>query len=253
VCLHGVPASCFLYRKVIDELATRGLRGLAFDLPGLGLAERPSDFDYTWTELGRFSHEAVDALGLDRFHLVVHDIGGPVGFELAAASPERILSLTLLNTIVEVDCFERPWVMEPFVVRGVRRLWLGSIRGPSFLGPMYALGVKNRRASSPAELMAYAELLKRGDGGEAFLKIMRGFERTRTKRDLYLSTVRDARYPVQVLWGRDDPALTLKGAGEVARRAVGLERIDTVPGRHFLQEDHAPAIAERVAATRGSG
>ena len=85
VCLHGVPASCFLYRKVLRELAARGLRGIAFDLPGLGLADRRATFDYTWTGLGRFCAAAVDALGLDRFHLVVHDIGGPAGFELCAA------------------------------------------------------------------------------------------------------------------------------------------------------------------------
>ena len=90
VCLHGVPASSFLYRKVIDELVARGLRGIAFDLPGLGLAARPVDFDYTWTGLGEFAVAAVDELGLDRFHLVVHDIGGPVGFEVAAAAPERV-------------------------------------------------------------------------------------------------------------------------------------------------------------------
>jgi pimeloyl-ACP methyl ester carboxylesterase len=33
VCLHGVPASSFLYRKVLTELSTRGLRGVAFDFP----------------------------------------------------------------------------------------------------------------------------------------------------------------------------------------------------------------------------
>ena len=42
VCLHGVPASSFLYRKVLRELAARGVRGIAFDLPGLGLADRPA-------------------------------------------------------------------------------------------------------------------------------------------------------------------------------------------------------------------
>src|SRR5947208_16900411 len=95
VCVHGVPASCFLYRKVLDELAARGLRGVAFDLPGLGLADRPRELDYSWTGLGRFAMAAVDALGLDSFHLVLHDIGGPVGLELAAALPERVLSITL--------------------------------------------------------------------------------------------------------------------------------------------------------------
>ena len=68
VCLHGVPASSFLYRKVVTELASRGLRGIAFDLPGLGLADRPVVADYTWTGLGRFASAAVDALGLERFH-----------------------------------------------------------------------------------------------------------------------------------------------------------------------------------------
>ena len=66
VCLHCVPASCFLYRKSLRELAARGLRGIAFDLPGLGLADRPAAFDYTWTGLGRFCAAAVDALRLDR-------------------------------------------------------------------------------------------------------------------------------------------------------------------------------------------
>src|SRR5215470_4415138 len=44
VCLHGVPASCFLYRKVLRELEARGLRGIAFDLPGSGspIAPPPS-------------------------------------------------------------------------------------------------------------------------------------------------------------------------------------------------------------------
>lgn len=248
VCLHGVPTSSFLYRKVVEELGARGLRGIAFDLPGLGLADRPRDFDYTWTALGRFCHEAVDALELDRFHLVVHDIGGPVGFELAAAAPERVRSLTLLNTMVDAQGFERPWVMEPFVVRGLRRVWLGSMTRPSYLGLMYLMGVKDRVASSPAELMAYIDLLKRVDGGDAFLRIMRGFERTPAKSELYRSAVRGVPYPVRVLWGRDDPALTVGTAGESVRRAVGIDRLETVPGRHFLQEDQAPAIAARVAA-----
>lgn len=32
----------------------------------------------------------MDAMKIERFHLVVHDIGGPVGFEVAAYAPERV-------------------------------------------------------------------------------------------------------------------------------------------------------------------
>ncbi|GAC1524687.1 MAG: alpha/beta hydrolase [Thermoleophilaceae bacterium] len=246
VCIHGVPASCFLYRKLLGELAARGLRGVAFDLPGLGLAGRPSPFDYSWTGLGRFCLAAVDALGLDRFHLVVHDIGGPIGFELAAAAPDRVRSLTVLNTMLEVDSFRRPWFMEPFAIRGLGEIALATLVKPAFRELMYRKTIGERRAVPAGEIDAYFDLLKREDGGRAFLKIMRGFERTEKKRRLYEGVVRDDRYPVRIVWGKDDPGLTLAVHGEQMRRATGLE-IHTVPAKHFLQEDQAPAIAEHVA------
>jgi pimeloyl-ACP methyl ester carboxylesterase len=247
LCMHGVPASSFLYRKVLAELAARGLRGVAFDLPGLGLADRPAGYDYTWSGLGRFCAAAADALGIERFHLVVHDIGGPVGFELAATMPDRIASLTLLNTIVAVENFKRPWMMEPFARRALGELWLRSMSKPMFRQLMYRVGIEDRPATPPAELDAYVDLLKRDDGGRAFLQIMRGFERTAEKQALYERVLSESRYPVQIVWGADDPALKLGVHGEEARRAAGLEQIHTVPAKHFLQEDQAPAIAEQIA------
>ena len=251
VCLHGVPASCFLYRKVLRELAARGLRGIAFDLPGLGLADRPATFDYTWTGLGRFCSAAVDALGLGRFHLVVHDIGGPAGFELAAAMPERIASLTVLDTLVEVDTFQRPWSMEPFARRGLGQAYLRTLSKPAFRLLMRLQGVQDPTAVPRAEVDAYLDLLRTGDGGRAFLKIMRGFERTRAKRDLYHRVLGDRRYPVQVVWGASDPVLKLTVEGEAARRAAGAGAIHTLPAKHFLQEDQAPAIAGHIARLAG--
>lgn len=247
VCVHGVPASSFTWRKVLGELAREGLRGVAFDLPGLGLAARPRDFDYSWTGLGRWCVAAVDALGLDRFHLVVHDIGGPVGFELAASVPERVRSLTVLNTMVEVDAFRRPWMMAPFARPIVGELWLASMARPLFRALMRYAGIGDRRAVADEEIDAYLDLLRREDGGRAFLRIMRGFERTAEKRERYRAVVRADRYPVQVVWGADDPALPLRPYGEQAARAAGVE-LQTVPARHFLQEDQAAAVAARVAA-----
>jgi len=248
LCVHGVPTSSFLYRKVLDELAARGLRGVAFDLPGLGLADRPERFDYTWTGLGGYCAAAVDALELEDFHLVVHDLGGPVGFELAAAMPDRVKSLTVLNTIVDVDTFKRPWSMEPFARRGIGELYLRTLSKPAFRVLMGLQGVTDRSKVTGAELDAYVDLLKREDGGRAFLRIMRGFERTPAKRDLYRSVVGSERYPVQVVWGAQDPALKLDPHGEAARRAAGATTIHRLPAKHFLQEDQAPAIAELVAA-----
>jgi pimeloyl-ACP methyl ester carboxylesterase len=247
VCVHGVPASSFLYRKVIAELAVRGLRGVAFDLPGLGLADRPIDFNYSWTGLGRFCAAAVDALGLERFHLVVHDIGGPVGFELAAAVPDRVATLTVLNAVVSVNGFKRPWSMEPFARRGIGELYLRTLNKPVFRMLMRLQGIGDTSAVSSSELDAYLDLLRQGDGGRAFLRIMRGFERTAEKQRLYEAVLRDGPYAVQIVWGSNDPALKLAVHGEQARVAAGLDEIHTVPAKHFLQEDQAPAVAEYVA------
>jgi pimeloyl-ACP methyl ester carboxylesterase len=109
-------------------------------------------------------------------------------------------------------------------------------------------GIADLSAVTRAELDAYVALLREKDGGRAFLQIMRGFERTSEKRKLYESVLRDRPYPVQVVWGANDPALKLAVHGEIARRAAGLEEIHhTVPAKHFLQEDQAPALAEYVA------
>ena len=129
VLLHGVPTSSFLYRKVLPVLADEGMRATAFDFPGLGLAERPEGFDYSWSGLATWTGAAIDTLGLDRVHLVVHDIGGPIGFEWAIRNPDRVLSMTVLNTLVDVASFRRPWPMHPFSIPGSARSGCGRRRG----------------------------------------------------------------------------------------------------------------------------
>jgi haloalkane dehalogenase len=104
----------------------------------------------------------------------------------------------------------------------------------------------------PGELDAYVDLLKRGDGGRAFLRIMRGFELTREKRDLYVGVLGSDAHPVRVVWGDRDPALKLATHGQAARRAAGVTDIARVPGKHFLQEDQSPAIADHVARIAGT-
>jgi pimeloyl-ACP methyl ester carboxylesterase len=245
VLMHGVPASCFLYRKVIAELAARGKRGIAFDLPGMGLADRPDPYDYTWTGLGRFSLAAIDALQIERFHLVVHDIGGPIGFEVARAIPDRIASLTLLNTVVDPHQFSRPWPMAPFAVPVLGWIWLNAMTPWLFERLWYLKGIADRSSMTKEEIEAYFRLLKRNDRGKAFLAVMKGFELTPEKTALYHAALHAVPYPVRILWGADDTALTLKNHGERARRACGV-KLETVPGKHFFPEEQAAAIAARL-------
>jgi haloalkane dehalogenase len=253
VLMHGLPSSSFLYRKVIPELAARGLRALSFDLPGLGFADRPADFDYTFTGLGRFAVAAVEALRLDRFHLVVHDAGGPVGFELAATIPDRVRSLTLLNTVVDIDTV--PFPMEIYARFATGQRW-PALPPPRITRELiYRIGIRNRAAVPPEEVDAYRELVLRADNGRAYLRIMRNLQRTPEKARRYKAAVdtRSVPYPVQIVWGVDDPILSLRRHGMAAREAAGLPTIRALPGKHFLQEDMAPEIAGAVAALALAG
>jgi pimeloyl-ACP methyl ester carboxylesterase len=245
LCLHGVPTSAFLYRKVLDELAGRGLHGIAVDLPGLGFADRPADFDYSWSGLAAWAHDCLDALGHERVHLVVHDIGGPVGFDLIRRAPDRIASLLVLNTIVSVERFRRPWVMAPFAIPVVGEAYLRATPRPAFVELMRRVGVATDVPR--AELAAHHALLRRGDGGRAFLAIMRSFERTAPFERGIREALAARRFPAAVAWGMRDRLLPAATHGADAVAALGLDRLHELHASHLVPEDAPGEVAELVA------
>jgi pimeloyl-ACP methyl ester carboxylesterase len=245
-CIHGVPTSSFLYRKVINSLADKGYRGICMDLPGLGLSARPEDFDYTFSGLADFLAKAVKELGLEKYHLVVHDIGGPIGFALATLQREKILSITILNTWLDVVNFEKPLVMRPFEKNILGEAELKVISHNTWPIMFKSMGVVNDEEITAEEIKAYVDLLKREDHGKAFLKIMRNFEDSEKFRDRCYSAVQNVKYPVQAVWGAKDPALTLDRYGKEILEIANLEHITELPSKHFLQEEVWMSIADKI-------
>jgi haloalkane dehalogenase len=250
VLMHGIPVSSFLYRKVLPLVAERGLRGVAFDLPGLGLAEKRSDYDYSWSGLGRWTGEAIDALGIDRCHLVLHDIGGPIGLEWGLRNRERIRSLTVLDTLIDVAHFRRVWTMDLARPPLLGPLWVATIRPPVARWLFYLQGIGDRSATPADEVDAHLALLHRDGGGGTFRKIVRGFELTEEKERFYTDGLRESDWRTAILWADRDPAL-----GEDRRRVfedVLGTKASVIDAKHFLQEDQAPAVAETIAGIAGS-
>jgi pimeloyl-ACP methyl ester carboxylesterase len=246
VCIHGVPASGFLYRKVLPALAEQGYQAVTFDLPGMGFAERVEDFDYSWSGLSEWIVKALDTAGIDHFHLVVHDIGGPIGFDVVHRISQRVKSLTVLNTMMYVASFKRPWFMEPFHYPGAGELWLQGLFTPMILVLMRGAGMLD--GPSNDELRAYGALLAQGDRGKAFLKVMRGFERTSEFEGRIVAALKARTFPAQVIWGAQDPALRMAQYAPDVCEVLGLEDWHQVRGKHFVQEDSPREIAALVAA-----
>lgn len=245
-CIHGVPTSSFLYRKVIHALAAKGMRGVAIDLPGLGLSDRPEDFDYTFHNFAGFCAKAAEVMNIDKYHLLIHDIGGPIGFAMAAENKERVLSLTILNTWIEVDKFKKPLPMRPFEKPLLGEAELMTIQHSTWYLLFSQLGVNHADNLPKEEVYAYVDLLKRDDGGKAFLKIMRNFQKSEEFKRLCYQAVENVSYPVQAIWGADDPALNYERFGEEIKRAANLSTVHKLSSKHFLQEEKPEEIAQLV-------
>jgi pimeloyl-ACP methyl ester carboxylesterase len=97
--VHGNVSSATFWEETMLELPA-GYRGIAVDLRGYGDTEaKPIDATLGMGDMAADLHALVEALNLDRFHLVGHSMGGGVTMKYAIAHPARLLSLTLVDTI----------------------------------------------------------------------------------------------------------------------------------------------------------
>jgi pimeloyl-ACP methyl ester carboxylesterase len=88
VLLHGFPQHWWGWRRVLPRLAEH-FRVIAPDLRGAGWTDAPPE-GYTEEQLVADVVALLDALGLERVHLVGLDIGAILGFRLCLAHPERV-------------------------------------------------------------------------------------------------------------------------------------------------------------------
>ena len=98
--VHGNPTWSFFYRRLINALAPN-FRCLAPDHLGMGLSSRPRPDEYNFDLAAR----AADLAALadhwhisEPIHLVAHDWGGPIAMSWAVEHPDRVASVTIMNS-----------------------------------------------------------------------------------------------------------------------------------------------------------
>jgi len=96
--LHGFPQCRGAWDQVVPVLAAAGMRTAAPDQRGYSPRARPvGAAAYRLPLLAADSLGVLDALGLDRAHMVGHDWGAVVAWYLAARHPERVHTLTAIS------------------------------------------------------------------------------------------------------------------------------------------------------------
>jgi pimeloyl-ACP methyl ester carboxylesterase len=127
VLLHGFPDSSHLWRGQIPALVDAGLRVVAPDLRGFGESEKPAEVaDYALARSVGDVLAVLDALEIERAHVVGHDFGAVVAWLLAASAPDRVERLVAMsvghpNAFRErtIEQREKAWYQLLFQFEGV--------------------------------------------------------------------------------------------------------------------------------------
>lgn len=98
ILLHGASlgSSADVFERNLQPLANAGVRAIAYDQPGFGLTDNPSDYSVAYRR--RFIMLFIDALGLESAALVGHSQAGSMALGLAFEHPRRISKVMVVGS-----------------------------------------------------------------------------------------------------------------------------------------------------------
>ena len=108
--LHGLPSSSRMFQPLLERLADK-YHMIAPDYPGFGHSDwpNPTQFDYTFDHIAHVMDDFARALGLAHYTLYMQDYGGPVGFRIALAHPERVEALIVQDAVAHNEGLGVNW------------------------------------------------------------------------------------------------------------------------------------------------
>lgn len=102
ICLHQTASSSAMWAKLMERM--HGERHfIAFDTPGFGGSFDPPDLPSSMATYADWIVEAIDALGVGRFHIMSHHTGACIAVEIAKKHPERLLSVSMIGPVPLTD------------------------------------------------------------------------------------------------------------------------------------------------------
>ena len=247
VLLHGTSASLHTWDGW--EGALRGdHRVIRMDLPGFGLTGPSANNDYSIEAYVQFTLHMLDALGVRRFSVAGNSLGGEIAWHVAAAAPERVSRLVL----VDAAGYPMSSTSVPIGFRMARTPWLSWMMTRILPRAVVRSSVRNVYGD-PARVTdslvdRYYELTLRA-GNRASLPLR--FAQSRPGADTLL--LRDLRLPTLVLWGDRDRLIPPENAARFGRDISGSRVIIYRGLGHVPQEEDPARTAADVRAFLSPG
>jgi len=250
--LHGFPQFADAWVPLMRPLAEAGYRALAVDQRGYSPGARPPKIKHYRTEhLVSDALGFADAVGANTFHLVGHDWGGLLAWQIAAEHSERVHSLTVLSTphknafldALRTDS-DQKW----------RSKYIPLFRMPGHVAERILQSGKPQRLGiayqGKVHECSVSENLRRLNEPNALTAALNWYRAIDMK-----SRIGKVAVPVLYIWGSEDFALGRTAAEKTSAYVTGPYRFEPLKGKsHWLLEEAPEQITalvlEHLAASR---
>ena len=249
--LHGLPSSSRMFEPLFARLADR-FHLVAPDYPGFGHSDwpDPKQFAYTFDRLAAIMQRFTETLGLRRYVLYMQDYGGPVGFRMALAHPERVEALIVQDAVAHNEGLGANW-------KSRRAFWADRAANESALrANLLSLPTtRTRHVGNDPNVERYDPDLWTDEfaflcqPGQAEIQSDLFYD-YRSNVDAYpkwQAWMRENQPRLLVIWGKYDLSFELSEP-EAYRRDVAGAQVHVLEAGHFALDTAADEIAALVRA-----
>lgn len=247
--LHGFPSSSRMYKPLFERLSGR-YHLVAPDYPGFGHTDHPDPtlFAYNFDHLAKVIDGFVSALSLSKYSLYLQDYGGPVGFRLAIAYPERVESIIIQNAVAHEDGLGPLWATR-------RAFWANRSANEAALRANFLSleATKQRHIGSDPDISRYDpdlwtdEFAFLNQPGQAQIQsdLFYDYRTNVASYPAWQAWLRTRQPRLLVIWGKYDPSFQVAEAAAY-QRDVRNAQVFILDAGHFALDTDADEIAARI-------
>lgn len=239
VYVHGFLSSSATWKKALAP-ASDEHEAIAVDLPGSGFSDRPWPYDYTAYGQAQHLLRYLEARDIRHTMLVGNSFGGAVCAVAAAARPDRVAGLVLVDSAW-------PKMRIPLGFRMLRLPVVGELQLELLTRPVMAFTLRHR-------LYANESLVSEETVDDWWTPVRvpgtrrAALEAVRTSLRGSEAVLGKIRGPTLVLWGKDD-RLIPQSEGLALSAAIPGARFATIPGVGHLPQEESPAEFARAVSS----
>jgi pimeloyl-ACP methyl ester carboxylesterase len=253
ILLHGFPELSYSWRHQLPALSGAGFHAVAPDLRGYGGSDRPAETAaYALPKLVGDLVGLIRALGHESAHVVGHDWGGSIAWVTASRAPERVRSLSILNSPHPVASAEarqipeqqqKSWYMLLFQFVGVAEEWLSANDFANLRRFVFDTAAPGAFSAGDRETFVAA---LREDGA---LTAALDYYRANIPPESWLRPPPDlppVGVPTMIVWGEADAYMSPILLERSVSKVTGPLRVERLPGvSHWVQQE-APGEVNRL-------